>query len=147
MWTDSGPRAQGLLREDSIRTGRQLGRVAATLYEEVAVDRFFPGNAKLTEALQPLMMAAEVTLALDESRRPRTLLRIDVGGGSLGDVKWCLERGYQIHCKDFSSARAESLASILNTQLTVGELKRRKEQRQLKASGRARSRCGCLGQR
>ncbi|MBA3438393.1 MAG: hypothetical protein H0T92_00800, partial [Pyrinomonadaceae bacterium] len=33
--------------------------------------------------------------------------------GSLGDVNWCLGRGYQIHCKDFSSARAESLAATV----------------------------------
>ena len=112
-----GPKAalahKGYFAKDSIRTGRQLGRVAATLYEEVVVDRLYPGNAKLTEALQPLVLATEATLGLDESRRQRTLLRIDAGGGSLGDVNWCLGRGYQIHCKDFSSARAESLASTV----------------------------------
>ncbi|MCA1607204.1 MAG: transposase, partial [Acidobacteria bacterium] len=112
-----GPKAalayKGYFAKDSIRTGRQLGRVAATLYEEVVVDRLFPGNAKLTEALQPLVLATEETLALDESRRKRTLLRIDAGGGSLGDVNWCLGRGYQIHCKDFSSARAEALAATV----------------------------------
>ncbi len=111
-----GPKAalahKGYFAKDNIRTGRQLGRVAATLYEEVVVDRIFPGNAHLTEALRPLVLATEQTLALDESRRQRTLLRIDAGG-SLGDVNWCLGRGYQIHCKDFSSARAEALASTV----------------------------------
>ena len=112
-----GPKAalahKGYFSKDNIRTGRQLGRVAATLYEEVVADRLFAGNAKLTEALQPLVLATEATLGLDETRRQRTLLRIDAGGGSLGDVNWCLSRGYQIHCKDFSSARAESLASTV----------------------------------
>jgi len=112
-----GPKAalscKGYFSKEGIRYGRQLGRVAATLYEEVVVDRLFPGNAKLTEALQPLVLATEATLALDETRRTRTLLRIDAGGGSLGDVNWCLERGYQMHCKDFSSARAEALATTV----------------------------------
>lgn len=112
-----GPKAalscKGYFDKESIRYGRQLGRVAATLYEEVVVDRLYPGNAHLTEALRPLVLATEQTLALDESRRQRTLLRIDAGGGSLSDVNWCLDRGYQIHCKDFSSARAEALAATV----------------------------------
>ncbi len=112
-----GPKAalscKGYFAEESIRYGRQLGRVAATLYEEVVVDRLYAGNAHLTEALRPLVLATEQTLQLDESRRQRTLLQIDAGGGSLADVNWCLGRGYQIHCKDFSGARAEALASTV----------------------------------
>ena len=81
-----GPKAalscKGYFSKEGIRYGRQLGRVVATLYEEVVVDRLFPGNAKLTEALQPLVLATEETLALDETRRTRTLLQIDAGGGS-----------------------------------------------------------------
>jgi hypothetical protein len=62
-------------------------------YEEVVVDRLFEGTAQLTKALQPLMEAAEATLDLDESKRERTLVRIDAGGGSLDDVNWLLLRG------------------------------------------------------
>lgn len=87
---------KGYFAKEGIRTGRQLGRVAATLYEEIVVARLYAGNAKLTEALQPLVLAAEATLAFDEISRQRTLLRIDAGGGSLSDVNWCLDRGYQI---------------------------------------------------
>jgi hypothetical protein len=32
---------------------------------------------------------------------------VDAGGGSFDDVNWMLERGYQVHCKNFSSKRAE----------------------------------------
>jgi hypothetical protein len=39
------------------------------------------------------------------------LLRINAGGGSVDDVNWLLERGYQVHCKDYSSARAQRLAA------------------------------------
>ena len=37
-------------------------------YEEVIVDRLFAGKPQLTAALQPLMEAAETTLALDEAK-------------------------------------------------------------------------------
>ena len=74
------------------------------------MDRLYPGNIQLTEALQPLVLAAEQTLELDKGKRNRTVLRVDAGGGSLDDVNWLLERGYQVHCKDYSSVRAEALA-------------------------------------
>lgn len=37
--------------------------------EEVVVDRLFEGKTQLTKALQPLLEAAEQTLALDERSR------------------------------------------------------------------------------
>ncbi len=109
-----GPKAafasKGYFAKQRNRRGRQLGRVLATRYEEVVVDRLFDGTTQLTRALQPLMQAAEQTLALDERKRARTLVRIDAGGGSLDDVNWLLLRGYQVHCKDYSSSRAQRLA-------------------------------------
>ncbi len=109
-----GPKAafasKGYFAKQRNRRGRQLGRVLATRYEEVVTDRLFDGTTQLTKALQPLMQAAEQTLELDESKRERTLVRVDAGGGSLDDVNWLLARGYQVHCKDYSSARAKRLA-------------------------------------
>jgi hypothetical protein len=72
----------------------------------------------LTEALQPLVVAAEERLKLDYAARQRTVLRIDAGGGSLSDVNWCLARGYQLHCKDFSSKRAEAWAATVEEWFT-----------------------------
>jgi hypothetical protein len=92
------------------RRGRQEGYVLATWYEEIAVKRLFSGTTQLTAALQPLIEAAEKTLDLTPAKRQRTILRIDSGGGSLDDVNWMLKRGYQVHCKDYSGQRAESLA-------------------------------------
>jgi len=92
------------------RRGRQLGRVLASCYDEVVVDQLFGGTIQLTRALRPLMQAAETTLHLDRAKRRRTLVRIDAGGGSLDDVNWLLRRGYQIHGKDYSSARTRRLA-------------------------------------
>jgi hypothetical protein len=97
---------KGYFGEGNIRYGRQMCRVVAPHYEEIVVDRLFAGNLKLTEALQPTVKAAEETLELDAEKRRRTVLRIDAGGGSLKDVNWLLERGYQIHSKDYSTKRA-----------------------------------------
>jgi hypothetical protein len=101
---------KGYFAKQRNRRGRQLGRVLATRYEEVVVDRLFDGTTQLTRALQPLMQAAEQTLELDERKRARTLVRIDAGGGSVDDVNWLLAGGYQVHCKDYSSSRARHLA-------------------------------------
>jgi hypothetical protein len=112
-----GPKAafasKGYFAKKRNRRGRQLGRVLATRYEEVVVDRLFDGTTQLTKALQPLMQAAEHTLELDERKRARTVVRIDAGGGSVDDVNWLLERGYQVHGKDYSSSRAQRLAATV----------------------------------
>ncbi len=114
-----GPKAafatKGYFAHQRNRRGRQLGRVVASRYDEVVVDRLFAGTAQLTTALQPLVLAAEQTLALDEAKRPRTILRVDAGGGSLDDVNWALRRGYQVHCKDYSTQRAATLAASVAT--------------------------------
>ena len=99
-----GPKAafatKGYFAKQRNRRGRQLGRVVASRYDEVVVDRLFPGHTQLTRALQPLVLAAEQTLELDEAQRTRTILRVDAGGGSLDDLNWALQRGYQVHGKD-----------------------------------------------
>jgi hypothetical protein len=92
-----------------------MGRVLAAQYEEVVIDRLYPGNLQLTRTLRPMILDAEQTLSLDAEGRERTLIRVDAGGGSLDEVNWVLGRGYQIHCKDFSGARAESLAGAVKT--------------------------------
>src|SRR5216684_6100740 len=114
-----GPKAafarKGYFAKQRNRRGRQLGRVLATRYEEVVVDRLFDGTTQLSKALQPLMEAAEQTLELDERKRERTLVRVDAGGGSVDDMNWLLARGYQVHCKDYSSARAQRLAQSVQS--------------------------------
>lgn len=109
-----GPKAafasKGYFAKQRNRRGHQLGRVLASRYGEVVLDRLFDGTTQLTKALQPLMQAAEQTLEVDERKRARTLVRLDAGGGSLDDVNWLLGRGYQVHCKDYSSSRAQCLA-------------------------------------
>jgi hypothetical protein len=104
---------KGYFSKAGIRYGRQLGRVVATDYEEIVVDQLFSGNVQLSRALRPLVLAAEDVLELNDYKRSRTILRFDAGGGSLDDVNWMLARGYQLHGKDCSSARAASWASTV----------------------------------
>jgi hypothetical protein len=93
------------------RRGRQLGRVVASRYGEIVVDQVLAGNTTLATALPALVEAAEQTLALDDAQRARTVIRVDAGGGSVGDINWLLERGYQVIAKDYSSSRAARLAA------------------------------------
>jgi len=109
-----GPKARfaskGYFAKQRNRRGRQEGYVLGTWYEEIVVERLFEGKTQLNKALRPLIEAAESVLELDEAKRKRTILRIDSGGGSVEDINWVLERGYQVHGKDYSGVRARTLA-------------------------------------
>lgn len=109
-----GPKAafatKGYFAGQYHRRGRQVGRVLATLYEEVVVDRLFAGNVQLIKALQPLVEAAEATLELDAAKRARTILRVDAGAGTLDDLNWLLARAYLVLAKEYSGSRVLRLA-------------------------------------
>jgi hypothetical protein len=109
-----GPQAEqatyGYFGRHHIRYGRQMGRVVAALYGEVVADRVFPGNLQLRDSLPHLIEAAEETLQLDQQRRSRTVIRMDAGGGSINSINYLLERGYQLHGKDYSVKRAANCA-------------------------------------
>lgn len=92
------------------RCGRQLGRVLATRYQEVVGDRLFPGNRQLNAGPQALMQAAQATLQLTPAQRARSLVRIAAGGGSVPNLNWLLEQGYQIQGKACSGKPAHQLA-------------------------------------
>jgi hypothetical protein len=112
-----GPKAafatKGYFAGQYHRRGRQLGRVLATQYEEVVVDRLFAGNVQLVKALQPLVQAAETTLQLDAAKRARTIIRVDAGAGTLDDLNWLLARGYEILAKEYSGQRVLHLAKTV----------------------------------
>jgi hypothetical protein len=99
--TPCGPKAafatKGYFAGQYHRRGRQLGRVLATVYEEVVVDRLFAGNVQLIKALQPLVEAAEGTLRLDEAKRKRTIIRVDAGAGTLDDRELASLSGVRGH--------------------------------------------------
>ncbi len=102
--------SKGYFAKQRNRRGRQAGYVIGSWYEEIVVERLFEGKTQLNSALQPLLEAAEQVLELDEGKRQRTIVRIDSGGGSVGEINWLLGRGYQVHGKDYSGVRAKTLA-------------------------------------
>jgi Transposase DDE domain group 1 len=102
--------SKGYFPQQRYRRGRQMGRVLATRYHEVVVDQLFNGSTYLRSALRSLIEASEQLLELDEAKRARTIVRIDAGGGSLGEINFLLERGYRVHAKDYSGQRAHKLA-------------------------------------
>ena len=106
--------SKGYFAKQRNRRGRQEGYVIGTWYEEIVVEWLFDGKAQLNKALRPLIEATEQVLELDKGKRTRTILRIDSGGGSVEDINWLLERGYQVHGKDYSGVRAKTLAESVN---------------------------------
>ena len=81
------------------KQGRQLGRVVASRYDEVVVDRLYAGKRQLNTSLTELVLAAEDVLELGEARRSQTLLRVDSGGGKAAHINWVLARGYAVLIK------------------------------------------------
>jgi hypothetical protein len=104
--------SKGYFPQQRYRRGRQLGRVLASTYQEIVVDQLFNGTTYLRTALRPLIAAAEQVLAVEEdlAKRARTIVRIDAGAGSVGEINWLLERNYQVIAKDYSGQRAQKLA-------------------------------------
>jgi len=94
----SGKQAQGATKGyfsgHENRRGRQLGRVVASLYDEIVCEKLYPGTVQLEKNLPELIKMAENVLDLDENRRKRTILRVDAGGGTDANINFFLERGY-----------------------------------------------------
>jgi len=107
--------SKGYFAKQRNRRGRQLGRALATWYDEIVVDRLYDGKTQLPKALQELVSTTAEVLDLDETKRRRTIIRIDGHGGSLKDVNWLLAQGYHIHTKEYSGKRARKLAETVTT--------------------------------
>lgn len=104
---------KGYFPKQRSRRGRQLGRVLASWYGEIVVDRLFNGKTQLSLAFKELVQAAEEVLELNEGKRKRTILRADGHGGSEKDVNWALSRGYHLHTKVYSWDQARKLADTV----------------------------------
>jgi hypothetical protein len=91
------------------RRGRQLGRVWATLYEEVIVDRLYSGKIQLEKSFQQLVEMAEDVLDLVPAKRKRTILRFDASGGTDKHINWALDREYEILTKAKNWQRVRKL--------------------------------------
>lgn len=110
--------SKGYFAKQRNRRGRQEGYVVASQYEEIVLKRIYDGTTQLSTAFQPLMEATQQALNLTEDQRARTILRVDSGAGSVDDVNWALEQGYQFHGKDYSGRRAENLAESVTEWFT-----------------------------
>lgn len=106
--------SKGYFAKQRNRRGRQAGYVIGSWYEEIVVERLFEGKTQLNTSLPALLEAAETILELDESKRKRTIVRVDSGGGSVEDVNWVLGKDYQVHGKDYSGVRAKTLAESVS---------------------------------
>jgi hypothetical protein len=102
---------KGYFPKQKNRRGRQLGRVLASWYDEIIVDRLYDGKRQLDHSLRELLLTAEEVLGLDEAKRSRTIVRIDGGGGDDDEVNWVLGRNYALLVKVKSWRRAAKLAA------------------------------------
>jgi hypothetical protein len=71
----------------------------------------FPGNRSTMQCLQPAVLGLESSFELGQGQRKRTLYRLDGGSGTDENLRWLLQRGYQVLAKGFSGKRAQALAS------------------------------------
>ena len=95
--------------------GRQLGRVLASWYDEIVVDKLYNGKRQLDTSLPELVLEAENALNLGEARRRRTILRVDGGGGKDENINWMLNRHYHVIIKAKNWHRSAKLAASVTT--------------------------------
>lgn len=106
---------KGYFAGEKNRRGRQLGRVLASCYDEIVVDKLYNGKRQLDANLPELVMTAEKALDFDETKRNRTVLRVDGGGGKDENINWMLNRGYHVMIKVKNWRRAVKLATSVST--------------------------------
>lgn len=95
------------------RRGRQLGRVWATLYQEVVVDRLYSGKIQMEKSFQQLVEMAEEVLETARAQRERTILRFDASAGTDKHINWTLDRGYEILTKVKNWQRVRKLTEAI----------------------------------
>jgi hypothetical protein len=106
---------KGYFAGEKNRRGRQLGRVLASWYDEIVVDKLYTGKRQLDASLPELVLAAEEALDLDDTKRSRTVLRVDGGGGKDENINWMLNRNYHVMIKVKNWRRAVKLAASVTT--------------------------------
>jgi hypothetical protein len=104
---------KGYFAKQKNKRGRQLGRVYATLYDEIVSERLYCGKTQLNRCLPELVAEAEAVLNLNPGFRKRTILRIDGGGGNDADINHLLMCSYQLLVKVTHWKRVEKLAATV----------------------------------
>jgi hypothetical protein len=108
---------KGYFAGEKNRRGRQLGRVLASWYDEIIVDKLYNGKRQLDTSLGELVLAAEKALDFDETKHSRTILRVDGGGGKDENINWMLNQNYHVMIKVKNWRRAVKLAASVTTWL------------------------------
>lgn len=106
---------KGYFAKHKNQRGRQLGRVYATLYDEIVSERLYSGRTQLNRSLQELVTAAATILDSNAGFRKRTILRIDGGGGNDADINQLLTDGYQLLVKVTHWKRVAKLTAPITT--------------------------------
>jgi Transposase DDE domain group 1 len=102
--------------------GRQLGRVMASQYEEIVYEQLYEGKVQLEKGLIGLLEMSENVLDLNETRRQRTIVRVDAGGGTDKNINWALQRGYFWMSKIKNWQRTCKLVAPITDWQTLPEL-------------------------
>ena len=102
--------------------GRQLGRVIASLYDEIVYEKLYNGKVQLEKSLGELMEGAEQVLGLTCEQRAHTIVRIDGGGGTDLHLNWLLERGYQVLAKVKNWQRTKKLVATVSEWVPDGKV-------------------------
>jgi hypothetical protein len=92
------------------KRGRQVGRVVATLYDEIVEEQLYSGKRQLDKSVIDLVESAGATLHLNPERRAHCIVRIDAGGGTVENINWLLNEGYQLLAKVKHWKQAAKLA-------------------------------------
>lgn len=114
--------SQGYFSGHENRRGRQLGRVVASLYDEIVCEKLYPGTVQLEKNLPELIEMAENLLDLDENRRKRTILRVDAGGGTDANINFFLNRDYFGMIKSKNWQRTCQLIKTLTNWQSIPQL-------------------------
>ena len=116
---------KGYFAKQKNKRGRQLGRVYATLYDEIVSERLYPGKTQLNRSLLELVTDAETVLNLNAGFRKRTIIRIDGGGGNDADINGLLARHYGLLVKVTHWKRVQKLVASVTTWHTDPKDRRR----------------------
>lgn len=104
---------KGYISRKKGRRGRQLGRVLATLYDEIIVDRLYSGKVQLEKSFQELVEMAEKVMDLGLEKRRHTILRVDAGAGTDKHINWALGRSYELLTKVKNWKRTQKLTQSI----------------------------------
>jgi hypothetical protein len=110
--------SKGFFSGSKNRRGRQLGRVIASEYKELIVEKLYPGKVQLERSFKQLVLLAMDVLNLDTNESEHLILRVDGGGGRDADINWSLETGFGLIVKVHNWKRAAKLARSVTTWVT-----------------------------